>query len=81
MTKLYTVQVEYEYVIAVEDDELPEDVAHETFGDVRWDIDVYDVDLFTSEMQSLPAGWDARSYPYRCGGPEKRIGEILEENK
>lgn len=81
MTKLYTVQVEYEYVIAVEDDEFPEDVAHETFSDVRWDISAHDVDLFTSEMKSIPANWDSGCFPYRCSAPEKRICEILEENK
>lgn len=81
MTKLYTVTIEYEYVIAVEDDEEPYDVAEDAFGEVRYEIDRSTVDMNVFEMSSLPSGWDLDCYPYRCDATEKTIGAILEENK
>lgn len=78
MTKLYTVTMEYEYVIAVEDGEDPDIVAEEVFSDVKYDMDRFSVSLFTSEMRRLPAGWDDNCYPYKISGLEKRIHQILE---
>jgi len=77
MTKLYTVTMEYEYVIAVEDDEDADIVAEETFRDAKYDISD-DVKLFTSEMRILPAGWNDKCYPYRVNSEEKTIRQILE---
>ena len=80
MTKLYTVTIEYEYVIAVEDDEEPYDVAEDTFREVRYEMDRSNIDMNVSEMRSIPWGWDKDCYPYRNDAPEKTIGTILEEN-
>jgi hypothetical protein len=80
MTKLYTVTIEYEYVIAVEDGEDPHDVAEETCRDVLYDISARDVDIHAYETNGLPAGWDSTCYPYRCEAQERTIGEILKEN-
>lgn len=80
MTKLYTVSIGYNYVIAVEDDEDPYDVAEDVLSDVKWDLDAYNADLFTTEMKTLPHGWDEDCYPYRSSGQEKTIKQILEGN-
>ena len=77
MTKLYTVTMEYEYVIAVEDDEDPEVVAEEVFHDVKYDLDRHSVSLFTSEMRTIPAGWDEKCIPWNLNDSDKRIYEIL----
>ena len=80
MTKLYTVTMEYEYVIAVEDGEVPQAVAEDVICDVMSDIDVYNVDLHAVEMKRIPITWDEDCFPYRTGGKtDKRIGEILKE--
>ena len=80
MSKLYTVTMEYQYVIEVEDDEDPQDVAEEVFRDVKYDIDVYSVDIYAVEMKDIPSGWDHECFPYRADGKtDKRIGEILKE--
>ena len=82
MTKLYTVTMEYEYVIAVEDDEDPDWVAAECFNEVRHELDTYNVSLHTSEMRSLPEGWDPICYPYNSSDTtEKTISEIIQENE
>ncbi len=81
MTKLYTVHVEHEYVIAVEDDEDPYNVAEDTFRDVKYDMDIFSVDMFVHEMKSIPSGWDAKCYPYRIGAQERTIENIMEANK
>lgn len=78
MTKLYTVTMEYEYVIAVEDGEDPEVVAEEVFSDVKYDIDRFSVSLFTSEMRTIPDGWDEKCIPWNLNDSDKRIKEILE---
>ena len=79
MTKLYTVTIEYDYVVAVDDDEDPYDVAHEVYRDVKYDTDAGDVCMFVTEMKRLPDNWDEQCFPYRCNAEEKRIGDILKE--
>lgn len=81
MTKLYTVTIEHEYVIAVEDDEDPYDVAEETFRDVKYDLDLHSVDLNVTEFGYFPSGWDGECYPYRCEAQERKIGDILKESE
>lgn len=78
MTKLYTVTMEYEYVIAVEDGEDPDVVAEEVFSDVKYDIDRFSVSLFTSEMRTIPDGWNENCIPWNLNDSDKRIKQILE---
>lgn len=77
MTKLYTVTMEYEYVIAVEDGEDPDVVAEEVFSDVKYDLDRFSVSLFTAEMRTIPGGWDEKCIPWNLNDSDKRICEIL----
>ena len=76
MTKLYTVSIEYEYVVAVEDGDDQYWVAEEAFRDVKYDMDSQNVSMFVTEMKTIPQGWDDQCYPYRLSGEEKRICEI-----
>ena len=80
MTKLFTVTVKYEYVIAVEDGEDPRTVAEDTFGEAKSEMSTHSVMLSTSKNAYFPFGWDDRCYPYRSSGEERTIKQIIEEN-
>ncbi len=80
MTKLYTVTMEYDYVIEVEDDEDPHDVADDVFRDVMSDLDMFQTDRHLTETKFIPAGWDDMCFPYRSDGKTiMRIGERMKE--
>ena len=77
---LYTVSVEYEYVIAVEEGEDPQRVAEKCFSEAKREMDVYTANLFVREARPLPEGWHENCLPYRTSSEEKTIQEILELN-
>jgi hypothetical protein len=72
--------MEYDYVIEVEDDEYPHDVADDVFRDVLSDLDMFQTDRHITEMKRIPAGWDEQCFPYRSDGKTiMRLGERLKE--
>lgn len=79
MAKLYKVTATIEYVIAVEDNLVEENL--ECARDAIRDIDIYDTTFSTVEINSeadLPYGWDIRCYPYRYErNTPYTIGEML----
>ena len=80
MTKLYTVTIEYDYVIEVEDDEDPSAVAEDVFRDAVSDLDIDKTDWYFSETKFIPAGWDGECFPYRSDGRTvMRLGERMKE--
>ncbi len=78
--KLYTVNVEFDYVIAVADDEDPYEVAEQCFRDAKSDQDGWNTSLTTTEMRQIPAGWDDRCLPYNGDG-YKRIADYMKEKQ
>lgn len=77
--KLYTVTVEFEYVIAAKDQQDAERIAHRTAKEALGDQNFEDVYWIIQEGVHAE-GWDERAYPY--GTPfDRTIGEYLEEQE
>ena len=79
MTKLYSVKLSFDYVIAVEDGEDPAFVAVDNANDAFHDItrDIFDVEVKPYESGDV-AGWDNECIPYGGDGT-KRTGDYLKE--
>jgi hypothetical protein len=77
MSTLFTVTVEFVYVIVAEDMERAERVAHKTAREAFKDQTTDDMHWMITEGMYAD-GWDERCYPY--GDPfEKTVGDYLEE--
>lgn len=83
MDKLYSVEVTFNFVMRIKEDEEPyweaEDLAREAFRDMS----MSEADIFSHPIESLkdiPHGWDKDCYPYtNINGVEQRLGELLPE--
>lgn len=88
MIKLYGVDVEFSYVIAVNEDENPDFVAEDTVTEaIQSEYNYIDAYELTSEdgcelkKNLLPSGWSLESCPYGQRDSYMIISEILEKNK
>lgn len=77
MTKLYSVKVSFDYVVAVEDGEDPAFVAVDNANDAFHDItrDIFDIEVKPYEPGDV-FGWYNYCVPYG-GADNKTTGEIL----
>ena len=75
--KLFKVTAEYEFVMAVEDDEDEYSAAEEAWRDARYDGEP---SLFVGKevksLADLPEGWDGLCIPY-LGDGNTRLQELL----
>lgn len=79
--KLYTVKVEFDFVVAVEDGENPDKVAMEYVSDAFNDMsrDMLDFTVFDYEPGTV-FGWDDRCIPYGSVN-DLTTGELLSKEK
>ena len=73
MTKLYTVRVSYDYVVAADNVEDAEVVGRGHAREALGDISIFDADIDVVEGVSA-YGWDDECIPYGGDG-NKRTGE------
>ena len=73
--KLYTVRVEYDYVVLADNDLDAEAIGRGYAKDALGDMSIFDVDLFVEEGVSAQ-GWDDDCIPYGGDG-NTRTGEYL----
>lgn len=83
MDKLYSVEVSFNFVMRVNEDDEPYWEAEDLAGEAFRDMNITDADIFTQPIESLkdlPHGWDGDFYPYtNINGVELKIKELLNE--
>lgn len=75
MTKLFTVRIEFDYVVVAENEMDAEAVGRGYIKEALSDMSVHDVDIFVSEGATA-WGWDDDCIPYGGDG-NTRTGEYL----
>ena len=77
MTKLYSVTVSFDYVVAVEDGDDPESIVVESIQDAFHDTsaELFGVDIIEYVPGDV-SGWDNDCIPYGNAG-DRTTGEIL----
>ena len=79
MNKLYTVTVQFDYVVVAEDEADAEDVGRGYIKDALSDISIYDVDVDV-RPGVYAQGWDGDCIPYGGDG-NTRTREFLKQEE
>lgn len=78
--KLYTVTVYTQYVIAVDDDESPFDVAYDCFSEAISDVTAEHAIESVDPFRGYPDCWDDQCLPYGSND-NVTIGEYVKDAK